>query len=300
MQPPGDAYAEVTKLDEAELEQHAQRLELRAADERQRAMRREYLSRVELRDGARVVEVGCGTGPVSRELAAWPGVGEVVGVDPSPFFLERARTLAANLGNVRFELADGRDLPFADASFDLAVFHTALCHIPAPEAALEEAFRVLRPGSTLAVFDGDYATLTVGLGPGDALQACAEAVLGSIVHDPWLVRSLRPLTASAGFDPGRLWSHGYVETEEPRYMLAVVDLGADTLASSGRIASATAHALKQEARRRVDAGLFFGHVAYASLVAQRPSWPRRDAEIPDGALAQRVLASPVGSGRISE
>jgi hypothetical protein len=42
---------------------------------------------------------------------------------------------------------------------------------------------------------------------------------------------------SAGFEPYRLWSHCYIESEEPRYMLAVIDLGADTLASSGRIAS---------------------------------------------------------------
>jgi hypothetical protein len=94
-------------------------------------------------------------------------------------------------------------------------------------------------------------------------------VLDSLVHDPWLVRRLRPLAASAGFEPDRLWSHGYLETEEPRYMLAVVDLGADTLAGSGRIGSETAHALKQEARRRADAGLFFGHIAYASLLARR-------------------------------
>jgi hypothetical protein len=48
------------------------------------------------------------------------------------------------------------------------------------------------------------------------------------------------------------------------------DLGADTHAGSGRIALATAQAVKQEARRRADTGLFFGHIAYASLVARRP------------------------------
>lgn len=266
-----DDYSRVGELDEATLEAHAQRLELRAADERQRAMRREYLSRLELPDRARVLEVGCGTGPVARELAAWPGVDEVTGVDPSPFFLDRARMLARDIPNLRFEPADGRDLPFADSAFDLVVFHTTLCHIPGPDAALREAFRVVRPGGRLAVFDGDYTTLTVALGPDDPLQACAGAVLASIVNDPWLVRRLCPLAASVGFEAEPLCSHGYVETEAPRYMLAVVDLGAEALARAGRVAPATAEALKQEARERAESGTFFGHIAYASLIARRPA-----------------------------
>lgn len=266
-----DDYTRVAELDEATLEKHAQRLELRAADERQRAMRHEYLSRVEFRDRARVLELGCGTGPVARDLASRAGVGEVVGVDPSPFFLDRARALAVEISNLRFEVADGRDLPFGDSSFDVAVLHTTLCHIPDPGGVLREALRVLRPDGTLAIFDGDYATLTVALAPDDPLQACAEAVLGSIVHDPWLVRRLRPLAASVGFVPGRLWSHGYVESEDPSYMLAVVDLGADALASSGHVARATTEALKQEARARAEDGTFFGHIAYASLVARPPA-----------------------------
>ena len=43
--------------------------------------------------GARILEVGCGTGAVTRVLAAWPGVVEAVGVDPSPVFVAKAREL---------------------------------------------------------------------------------------------------------------------------------------------------------------------------------------------------------------
>jgi hypothetical protein len=53
------------------------------------------------------------------------------------------------------------------------------------------------------------------------------------------------------------------------YMLAIIDRGADALAASGGIALETADALKAEARRRSDAGEFFGHIAYASLIAQK-------------------------------
>ena len=53
-------------------------------------------------------------------------------------------------------------------------------------------------------------------------------------------------------------------------MLTIVERGADMRCASRRIGDATAAALKAEARRRVDAGTFFGHIAYGSLVARKP------------------------------
>jgi ubiquinone/menaquinone biosynthesis C-methylase UbiE len=266
----GDLWARVTELDDATLERQAQRLEIRAADEVQQAMRREYLSRIDFPRDSRVLEVGSGTGPVCRELAAWPGVAQVVGIEPSPFLVERARELVSGMSNVRFEQGDGRDLPLDSSSFDVVVFHTTLCHLPGPEAALAEACRVLRPGGWLAVFDGDYATSTVALGGNDPLQACVEAALASLVYDRWLVRRLRSLVAHAGFVDAQLRSHGYVVTEDPRYFLATIQLGAEALAAADILAPATAQALVTEAEARVLAGTFFGHIAYASLLAHAP------------------------------
>ena len=53
------------------------------------------------------------------------------------------------------------------------------------------------------------------------------------------------------------------------YMFAIVDRGADALLASGRLTLEVSNALKAEARRRSDAGEFFGHIAYASLIAQK-------------------------------
>ena len=55
------------------------------------------------------------------------------------------------------------------------------------------------------------------------------------------------------------------------YMLSVIDRGADILRASNGIAEETAATLKAEARRRVEAGTFFGHIAYASLTARKPA-----------------------------
>jgi SAM-dependent methyltransferase len=264
-----DVYATIAHADVAVQERLVEVLELRAADAQQRAMLADYLDDLELADDARVLDVGCGTGAVTRALAARLPAGRIVGVDPSAVFVEHARTLGAGIANVSFEVGDGRDLPFEDASFDAVVYHTSLCHIPGPEQVLAEARRVTAAGGRLAIFDGDYETTTVAISPTDPLQACAEAAIEALVHDRFLVRRLPGLVRDAGWQTVRVKSHGYVEAGEAGYMLTIVDRGADALADAGRLDGATAEALKQEARRRGASGSFFGHIAYASLIARR-------------------------------
>lgn len=266
-----DVYASITEVDPAVLTSLVEVIELRAADPRQRRLREQYLSQIEFPADARVVEVGCGPGPVARALAAWPGVGEVVGIDPSLFFLERARGLAAEVENLRFVQGDARSLPLASGSVDVLVFHTTLCHVPEPERALVEALRVLRAGGWLAVFDGDYATTTCALGPNDPLQACIDAAVDFLVHDRWLVRRLLRLVGAAGFEKLELRSHGYVEAPSGGYLVKMIERGADAMLTAGSIGADAAAALKAEAQRRSQAGEFFGHVAYASVIGRRPA-----------------------------
>jgi ubiquinone/menaquinone biosynthesis C-methylase UbiE len=122
-----DVYANITSAEPALVDQIARVLELRAADPQQCGMREAYLSEIALPESARVLDVGCGTGAVTRVLAEWPNVREVVGIDPSPAFLGKARELAAGHANLTFEQADGRELPFDANSFDLTLFYTTLC-----------------------------------------------------------------------------------------------------------------------------------------------------------------------------
>ena len=266
-----DIYTRVTEAPPSVLAGLMAALELRAADPQQRAMLHTYLTDAALPPGARVLEVGCGTGAVTRALAAWPGVAAVVGIDPSPVLLTKARELAGDLTTIAWAQADGRSLPFADRAFDAVVFHTTLCHLSGPDVILEEAVRLLRPDGCLAVFEGDYATATLATKAGDPLNACADAFREHFVHDPWLVRRLPALVRAAGLDRERVRSYGYVEAPTPGFMLSSwVDLGADALVAAGRIDADAASALKAEARRRAASGEYFGHIAYMSLVARRP------------------------------
>ncbi len=265
-----DVYSVITELDDAVIERVASAMETSAADPQHRAMVLQYLAQLDLAATARVVEVGCGTGAIARMITTAVEVADYVGTDPSPQLIARAEDLSRHVPRLRFERADGAALQFDDSSFDAAILHRVLSHVSDPQAIVNEAVRVLRPGGALAICDGDYATITLALGPADPLQCCVAAFTPAYVNDPWIVRRLSRLASDAGLVDLQLASYGFVQVHEADYMLSIVDRGADTLAGDGFIGTELAAALKSEARRRVDHATFFGHVAYGSLVARRP------------------------------
>lgn len=266
-----DLYATISDVEPEIQERLADVLEMRAADPRQREMLHAYLSEIDFPPEAHVLEIGCGTGGVTRTLAKWPDVSQAVGVDPSAVFIAKARALSVGIPNIAFEEGDGRCLALDAGSFDVVVVHTTMCHVPDPARLVTEAFRVLRPHGWLAVFDGDYATATVAIGDFDPLETCIDAVRDGFVHDRWLIRHLPRLIQSAGFAVISMQSHGYVEAPEGTYLLTWVDRGADLLRQAGRIGHEHAESLKAEARRRSEAKEWFGHIAFASVLGRKPA-----------------------------
>jgi ubiquinone/menaquinone biosynthesis C-methylase UbiE len=265
-----DVWTSVKDLDAGTQERLADVLEKRGTDPQQQAMRRAFLQEIPFPREARVLDVGCGTGVLTRALAKCPGVASVVGVDPAPALLDKARAAAAGVSNVSFREGDGRSLPFDGATFDVVTADSMLSHVPGAERAVEEAFRVLRPDGRLAVFDGDYATTTVALGDHDPLQVCVDAMMANSVTDLRIMRRLTSVVAGCGFRVDSFRSFGFAELGTDGYMLTIVDRGADILLGQNLIGKETAAALKEEARRRLRSGRFFGHIAYAGLIARKP------------------------------
>jgi ubiquinone/menaquinone biosynthesis C-methylase UbiE len=266
-----DVWSTVAELDAGMQSRLADVLETRGADLQQRAMRLSFLDDVPFPPQARVLEVGCGTGVLTRILAQRPEVAEVVGIDPAGSLIERARMLAAGLPQLTFLEGDGRALPIEDGSFDIVIFDSTLSHIPGAEEALGEAFRVLRRPGWLATFDGDYATTTVALSDFDPLQACVNTMMRNSVNDPFLMRRLPALVRQFGFEIEQLRSHGFVDMSGDGYMVTVVERGIDMLHSFGQIGADTSGALKAEVLRRATDGTFFGHIAYTSMIARKPA-----------------------------
>ncbi|HET6966981.1 MAG TPA: class I SAM-dependent methyltransferase [Ornithinibacter sp.] len=106
-----------------------------------------------------VLDVGSGTGHLTRAVAArWPRC-DVVGVDPAAGFVEAARARAESDGDaarLRFEVGEAGALPLDDDSVDAAVALLVLNFVPDPDLAMAEMCRVTRPGGVVAAAVWDY------------------------------------------------------------------------------------------------------------------------------------------------
>lgn len=114
-----------------------------------------------LQSGMSLLDVGCGPGTITVDLARRVAPALVVGVDSAEEVVDAARKEADAVGaDVRFGVANAGRLPFPDGNFDIVHAHQLLQHLADPVAALREMRRVCRSGGLVAVRDVDYSATT--------------------------------------------------------------------------------------------------------------------------------------------
>jgi SAM-dependent methyltransferase len=156
-----------------------------------------------LRPGLSLLDVGCGPGTITADLALLVAPGEVVGMDAAPEVVEQAQVHVADAGlaNLRFEVGDLFALDYPDGSFDVVHLHQVLQHLEDPAAALVALRRVLALDGVLAARDSDYAAFTWA--PADPLldrwRELYFAVTGRNGHDASIGPRLLEHAHAAGF-----------------------------------------------------------------------------------------------------
>jgi len=108
--------------------------------------------------GSGVLDVGCGPGNLTAEMAERVAPAPVIGVDYASVIVDAAQQTHQRR-NLSFAVGDVYGLNYPDNSFDVVHAHQVLQHLTDPVAALQEMMRVTRPGGLLAVRDADYEAM---------------------------------------------------------------------------------------------------------------------------------------------
>ena len=170
--------------------------------------------------GQTVLEAGCGVGAQTVTLARNSPNALITSIDVSAASLAQAResVRAAGLTNVTLRQADIFDLPFAPRSFDHVFLCFVLEHLPRPVAALQALKRLLRPGGTMTVIEGDHGSAYYYPESEFAQKAirCQIELQAQAGGNARIGRALYPLLRQAGFDAVRVSPRMvYVDSSKP-------------------------------------------------------------------------------------
>jgi SAM-dependent methyltransferase len=153
-------------------------------------------------EGGRVLEAGCGVGAQTVTLARNSPLAYIEAVDISEESLRLAqeRIAAAGLTNVTFRQADLFDLPYPPATFDHAFVCFVLEHLADPLGALAALRRVVKPGGTLTVVEGDHGSVSFYPESDDARRTidCLVRLQADAGGDSLIGRRLYPLLVQTG------------------------------------------------------------------------------------------------------
>jgi ubiquinone/menaquinone biosynthesis C-methylase UbiE len=267
-----DPFRITNKLESSTLDVIVARLETRGHHPHFAKPLSNYLDRMKIDSAAKVLDLGCGTGIAARAIAQRPRFrGTILGIDLSDHLIQVARRFAAEerlSDRVRFETGDSHTLGLARGSFDAVVAHTLFSHLDDPAQVLTEMRRVLRSEGIVGIFDGDYASMTFELADEARSRQMDDAIVGSLMTNPRILRRLPRLLKKAGFAVEVVMPSIITEVGNADFWRSSVEAWAKLVPVAGILTEAETTAWREELLDASTRGEFFGSCVYYAYIAR--------------------------------
>jgi ubiquinone/menaquinone biosynthesis C-methylase UbiE len=256
-------------LDAAGAASWIEALELRAATPMQVALRHRAIELARLGPGARVAEVGCGTGALLAALARAVGpAGRVLGVEPLEPFVEaaRARLRREGLDDVATAVV-GDDAALEARGLDACFCQTVLIHVPVDRRAafLRRVVAAVRPGGRVVTIDQDGDTWTIDHPQRELTRRIVRYNSDQRYGDGWTGRSLHRLLAEAGCTGTQVLVEVQVDRERDSYLFGMAERIAGAARAAGVLTTAEHEGWVSELQASAMRGFFSSINSYLAV-----------------------------------
>jgi ubiquinone/menaquinone biosynthesis C-methylase UbiE len=251
---------------------NAQRIDRQYATPSLVEQRRRTLETLALQPGQTALDIGCGPGYLTHEMARQVGTcGRIIAVDTSQPMLDIARARCASLNQIEFHLADAAALPCPDVSVDIAAAVQVYLFTPDLGAVVQDLARVLRPGGRAVVIDTDWDSVVWHSSDRDRMERLLAV---------WMKRYVNARVAR--LLPGALRRAGLKIEHADAIPLVELDSGENTysgsqvielaryVVSKGGVSAAEANAWEEDLRLLAKRGEYFFSLNRYVFVASKP------------------------------
>ena len=168
-----------------------------------------------------------------------------------------------------FQVSDAHELPFEDGGFDAVIAHTLISHVTEPTAVLKELARVVRRGGSVAIFDGDYASLTYAYSDHEFGRRMDAALAAATFNNPFVLRHLPQWLPQVGLRLRETVPDVVAEIGSGSYFKSFAETYAPFVARAGLVPSAAVDGWLAAQLESIEAGMFFASCNYYAFLATR-------------------------------